>query len=370
MPDGRFRCTSVKVMQDGVVESRTAGLTTPYLDDDGAPGTERGLSYVEPSVLQQVAVACARAGFRLHVHAIGDRAVREALDALAAAQADPASQPDLRHHVAHLQVVDPADVPRFARLGVTANLQALWACHETVMDEPEHPAARSHPQRLAVPLRRPRAQRRRAWPWARTGRSPRPIRWRRSRWPSRGRRHPVRDRCSPARRSTSRRPCGRTCAGRRGSTTRTTRVASSKAFRPTWSCSTATPSRCRPTSSPPCAATSRWSTAERCGSAREPAAAAARPLRARPARARRRGLRLHRLGHLVGGDPRRVGAGLVRVPAAAAGADRRAARRHLDRACSATGSPRPSSWRPPRTTGSCTRRARSRRRPRPGQRVR
>ncbi|WP_460447369.1 amidohydrolase [Angustibacter aerolatus] len=135
VPDGRFRCTSVKVMQDGVVESRTAGLTTPYLDDDGAPGTERGLSYVEPSVLQQVAVACARAGFQLHVHAIGDRAVREALDALAAAQADPASQPDLRHHVAHLQVVDPADVPRFARLGVTANLQALWACHETVMDE-------------------------------------------------------------------------------------------------------------------------------------------------------------------------------------------------------------------------------------------
>ena len=138
VPDGRFRATSVKIMQDGVVESRTAGLLEPYLDavtgcrcGDGV----RGLSYVEPQVLRDVTVRLARVGFQLHVHAIGDRAVREALDALEAALADPAAAADLRHHVAHLQVVHPDDVPRFGALGVTANLQALWACHEPAMDD-------------------------------------------------------------------------------------------------------------------------------------------------------------------------------------------------------------------------------------------
>src|SRR3954454_22699994 len=76
VPDGRFRTTSVKVMQDGVVESRTAGMTAPYIDDGGssddsgcgAGGT--GLSYVEPGLLRRVAAAVARRGFQLHVHAI------------------------------------------------------------------------------------------------------------------------------------------------------------------------------------------------------------------------------------------------------------------------------------------------------------
>jgi predicted amidohydrolase YtcJ len=128
--DGRFRCSSVKIMQDGVVESHTAGLTTPYCDCG-----ERGLSYVDPQMLRLVAAALARNGFQLHVHAIGDRAVREVLDALEVALADPLAAQDLRHHVAHLQVVDPVDVPRFGALGITANVQALWACHEPAMDE-------------------------------------------------------------------------------------------------------------------------------------------------------------------------------------------------------------------------------------------
>jgi predicted amidohydrolase YtcJ len=133
VPDGRFRTTSVKVMQDGVVESRTAGLSEPYTGGCGCAGV--GLSYVEPRLLRRVAAAVAREGFQLHVHAIGDRAVTEALDAVAAAEADPASGRDLRHHVAHLQLVHPRDVVRFAATGATANLQALWACHEPVMDE-------------------------------------------------------------------------------------------------------------------------------------------------------------------------------------------------------------------------------------------
>ncbi len=72
--------------------------------------------------------ALSEEGFQVHVHAIGDRAAREALDAF-----DAAARPDLRHHVAHLQVVHPDDVPRFAPLGVAANIQALWACRDEQM---------------------------------------------------------------------------------------------------------------------------------------------------------------------------------------------------------------------------------------------
>ena len=72
-------------------------------------------------------------GFQVHLHAIGDRAVRESLDALEAARAANGAN-DNRHHIAHLQVMHPDDIPRFAALGVTANVQALWAAHEPQMD--------------------------------------------------------------------------------------------------------------------------------------------------------------------------------------------------------------------------------------------
>ena len=68
------------------------------------------------------------------MHALGDRAVREALDAFEAAAAANGAT-DGRHHIAHLQVVAPDDVPRFAALGVAATIQPLWAAHEPQMDE-------------------------------------------------------------------------------------------------------------------------------------------------------------------------------------------------------------------------------------------
>jgi predicted amidohydrolase YtcJ len=75
----------------------------------------------------------------VHFHALGDRAVRNALDAVEAARGARADSggagPGGRHHLAHLQVVHPDDVPRFAALGATANIQALWATHEPQMDE-------------------------------------------------------------------------------------------------------------------------------------------------------------------------------------------------------------------------------------------
>ncbi len=128
---GRFRATSVKIMQDGVCENGTAAMTAPYLDVRGHPTDNSGHSFVDASELKEVVVALDAAGFQVHVHAIGDRGVREALDAFALT--DPSA--DRRHHIAHLQLVHPDDVSRFAALGVAANAQALWACNEEQMTE-------------------------------------------------------------------------------------------------------------------------------------------------------------------------------------------------------------------------------------------
>jgi predicted amidohydrolase YtcJ len=127
---GRFRATSVKIMQDGVAENFTAAMSAPYLDRCGHPTANSGHSFLSAAALAEAVPALAAAGFQVHVHAIGDRGVREALDAFAAVPGG-----DLRHHLAHLQVVDPRDVPRFAEVGVAANMQALWACHDDQMLE-------------------------------------------------------------------------------------------------------------------------------------------------------------------------------------------------------------------------------------------
>jgi predicted amidohydrolase YtcJ len=131
---GRFRATTVKIMQDGVAENYTAAMLAPYLDACGCRTGNTGLSYLEPALLAQAVQLLDAEGFQVHLHAIGDRAVREALDAIAGARRANITH-DLRHHIAHLQVVHPDDVPRFAELSVAANLQALWAVHEPQTDE-------------------------------------------------------------------------------------------------------------------------------------------------------------------------------------------------------------------------------------------
>jgi predicted amidohydrolase YtcJ len=103
-------------------------MTSPYLDASGEATANSGLSFVNPVALRHYVARLSAEDFQVHVHAIGDRAAREALDAFAAAE-----RPDLRHHIAHLQVVHPDDVPRFAPLGVAANIQALWACLDDQM---------------------------------------------------------------------------------------------------------------------------------------------------------------------------------------------------------------------------------------------
>ncbi len=131
---GRFRATSVKIMADGVAENFTAAMREPYLDACGHATGNSGLSFVPREVLLEAVPLLEAEGFQVHVHAIGDRAVRDALDAFEAAR-ERNGQRDSRHHIAHLQVVHPDDVRRFAALGVAANLQPLWAAHEPQMDE-------------------------------------------------------------------------------------------------------------------------------------------------------------------------------------------------------------------------------------------
>lgn len=131
---GRFTAGTVKIMQDGVLESGTAGLLEPYLDACGGQTASRGLSHVPAAELCRHVTDLDALGFQVHFHAIGDRAVRECLDAVAAARTANGMN-DHRHHIAHLQMVHPDDVPRFARLGVAANMQALWAAHEPQLDE-------------------------------------------------------------------------------------------------------------------------------------------------------------------------------------------------------------------------------------------
>ena len=135
---GRFRPTSVKMMLDGIVENHTAAMLAPYLDHDGCATGNSGLDFIDPGELPRYVTALDQAGVQVHFHALGDRAVRNALNAVEAARAarpGSARETWIRHHLAHLQVVHPDDIPRFAALGATANLQMLWAMNEPQMTE-------------------------------------------------------------------------------------------------------------------------------------------------------------------------------------------------------------------------------------------
>jgi predicted amidohydrolase YtcJ len=126
---GRFRATTVKLMLDGVCETFTAAMSTPYLQRHG----ERGRLFIDPDTLREATGRLAAEGFQLHFHAIGDLAVSTALDALAGL---PAGQRRAgRHHLAHLQFIAPGDMDRFRALDAVANFQPLWACNEPQMEE-------------------------------------------------------------------------------------------------------------------------------------------------------------------------------------------------------------------------------------------
>lgn len=124
--NGRVRATTVKMWQDGVMENYTAALLEPYLKI----GDTRGISMVDPEILKSAVAKLDALGFQVHFHAIGDAAVRQCLDAVEEARNQNG---DLghRHHISHLQLIHPDDIPRFRQLDVIANFQPLWALSDT-----------------------------------------------------------------------------------------------------------------------------------------------------------------------------------------------------------------------------------------------
>jgi predicted amidohydrolase YtcJ len=106
---------------------------------------------VDRALLQEAVTALDGHGFQVHMHAIGDRAARDCLDAVAAARSAHGAN-DLRHHIAHLQLVQPEDLPRFAQLGVVANCQAYWAQSDAQMDELTLPYLGNERARLQFPF--------------------------------------------------------------------------------------------------------------------------------------------------------------------------------------------------------------------------
>ena len=135
-----LRGGSVKFFADGVIEAptQTAALLEPYLDAEGRPTDSRGELYFEPEPFARLVTRLDAAGLNIHVHAIGDRATRATLDAFAAARAAPGAT-DNRHQIAHLQLVDPADFPRFSELDVLANMQLDWAKRDSSNEGPLEP---------------------------------------------------------------------------------------------------------------------------------------------------------------------------------------------------------------------------------------
>jgi hypothetical protein len=128
------RADAAKIFVDGVLEGETAALLEPYIGRNGAVGT-LNQSWED---LRDLVVALDARNVQVHMHAIGDRAVREGLDAIEAARAANGPR-DNRHHISHLQLVHPDDYPRFGQLGVAANFQALWAFPDTYITEVNFP---------------------------------------------------------------------------------------------------------------------------------------------------------------------------------------------------------------------------------------
>jgi hypothetical protein len=119
---GRYRDGWLKLFSDGALGSRTAALLAPYEPDDPAgspPGGPRGMPVRTLAQLAEVAGRAAEAGIASEIHAIGDAAVRTVLDVI---EALPQVEGAM-HRVEHAQLIDPADIARFGRLGIPASVQ-------------------------------------------------------------------------------------------------------------------------------------------------------------------------------------------------------------------------------------------------------
>jgi predicted amidohydrolase YtcJ len=146
-----------KGMLDGTVDAGTAAMLAPYAQGEGS-----GLPRWEQAELNASVARYNRAGLQVELHAIGDRAIRMALDAFEAtatadasttAAAPPGARDTRRHRVEHLEVPDPADIPRFARLGVIASTQAIFALPDATTIENYVPMLGPERSARAMPFR-------------------------------------------------------------------------------------------------------------------------------------------------------------------------------------------------------------------------
>ena len=143
----RLRSNGAKIFADGVLETRTASVLEPYIGF----GDDRGKPNLTPEAFRALTTALDKEGFQIHIHAIGDRAIRDALDALEAAQKTNGLR-DARHHIAHLELIEPPDIPRFRRLNVVANFQPFWANGDKYITEMTEPTLGPERSRWLYPI--------------------------------------------------------------------------------------------------------------------------------------------------------------------------------------------------------------------------
>jgi predicted amidohydrolase YtcJ len=120
---GRLAARAIKISADGALGSRGAALLEPYADEPNASG----LLTVPPGEVYGLTEAASRAGFQTAIHAIGDRANRQVLDIFERVQREVPAARDLRMRIEHAQILDAADIPRFAHLGIIASMQPTHA---------------------------------------------------------------------------------------------------------------------------------------------------------------------------------------------------------------------------------------------------
>jgi predicted amidohydrolase YtcJ len=142
-----IRADAAKIFADGVIESGTAALLEPYVDFG-----HRGELNFTPEVLDRIVARLDKEGFQIHVHAIGDRAIRASLDAFERARSENGPR-DSRHHIAHIELFDPDDIPRFRSLGVVADFQPLWAFADTYITDLTEPQLGPERSRWLYPLK-------------------------------------------------------------------------------------------------------------------------------------------------------------------------------------------------------------------------
>jgi predicted amidohydrolase YtcJ len=148
--DALVRVAGAKIFLDGVLEGGTAALLEPYL---GPPGGLGDLRWASLDSLGSLVGALESAGLTAHFHAIGDRAVRAALDAVERAGTTERGRVGARHVVAHAQLIHPTDLARFAALGVVVSFQPLWAQRDAYIIELTEPRVGSERSSRLYPIR-------------------------------------------------------------------------------------------------------------------------------------------------------------------------------------------------------------------------